>query len=204
MFTMNSRRAHAGFSLAETTIILATLSVLGAVVSPSINDYVSDARRIKAQNDVRVIASTFARFLFDVGGEVRPVAGNTPVDIMVGAGAAPGLGKVAEAEWALPVDGKRAVLLDDYLVTNAIGYTRGAKDWFFAKGWSGPYVEAGVGPDPWGNRYAVNARSLSGAAGSSAIVLSAGPNGVVETSFTRGGLALGGDDVIGLLGAGGR
>ncbi len=197
------RRSHLGFTLAETTIILATLSVLGAVVSPSINDYVNDARRIKAQSDVRVVAATLARFLYDVGGDIRPRSGNSPVALLVGAGDTPGLGAQAEAEWALPVDGKRVVLLDDYLVTNAAGYRQGSREWFGGRGWSGPYVESGVGPDPWGHRYAVNVRALSGPAGSSAIMLCAGPNGVVETSFSGSGLVLG-DDAIGQIGAGGR
>jgi type II secretory pathway pseudopilin PulG len=204
MYTRPRTPRHAGFSLAEITVILTTLSVLGAVVSPSISNYVSDARRVKASSDVRVIASSLSRFLYDVGGTVTPPSKGHAVEVLVGAGATPTLGNQIDAEWALPIDGAGVALLDDYLVTNSIGYLRGSSRWLVAKGWSGPYVEAGVGPDPWGNRYAVNVRTLAGTVGSSTVVLCAGPNGAVETAFDRGGLALGGDDIIGLLGSGGR
>jgi type II secretory pathway pseudopilin PulG len=195
---------HAGFSIAEITIILATLSVLGAVVSPSINDYVSDARRVKASSDVRVLASSLARLLYDVGGQVAPPSTGRRIEVLVGAGETPSIGNHGDTEWALPVDGTRVAALDDYLVTNEAGFPRGSRRWLVARGWSGPYVESGVGPDPWGNRYAVNVRTIAGTTGSSTIVLCAGPNGVVETSFDKGGLAVGGDDIIGLLGSGGR
>jgi type II secretory pathway pseudopilin PulG len=204
MYSTPRKPRHEGFSIAEITIILTTLSVLGAVVSPSINNYVSDARQVRASSDVRMIASSLARFLYDVGGTVTPPLSSHTVDVLVGAGATPTLGNHIDAEWALPIDGAGVALLDDYLVTNSIGYPRGSARWLVAKGWSGPYVESGVGPDPWGNRYAVNVRTLSGAVGSSTVVLCAGPNGVIETAFNRGGLALGGDDIIGLLGSGGR
>jgi type II secretory pathway pseudopilin PulG len=204
MYTPRRKPRHAGFSIAEITIILTTLSVLGAAVSPSISDYVSDARRVRASSDVRVIASSLVRFLHDVGGKVTPPSNSHGVDVLVGAGATPALGSHIDAEWALPIDGAGVALLDDYLVTNSIGYPRGSARWLVAKGWSGPYVESGVGPDPWGNRYAVNVRTLAGTLGSSTVVLCAGPNGVIETAFNRGGLALGGDDIVGLLGSGGR
>ena len=204
MYSPPRNPRHAGFSIAEITIILTTLSVLGAAVSPSISDYVRDARRVRASSDVRVIASSLARFLHDVGGTVTPPSNSHAVDVLVGAGETPTLGNHIDAEWALPIDGDGVALLDDYLVTNSIGYPRGSGRWLAAKGWSGPYVESGVGPDPWGNRYAVNVRTLSGALGSSTVVLCAGPNGVIETAFNHGGLAIGSDDIVGLLGSGGR
>jgi hypothetical protein len=64
------------------------------------------------------------------------------------------------------------------------------------RGWHGPYVQAGVGPDPWGHRYAVNVKWLASAKGSDTIVISAGPNGIIETPFQVDGVRPGGDDIV--------
>src|SRR3972149_4615276 len=61
--TLSTQR---GLSLTEVTIMLSVLSVLTAVLSPTVGDYVEDARRVKASEDVQVLASVFARFTFDV------------------------------------------------------------------------------------------------------------------------------------------
>ena len=75
--------------------------------------------------------------------------------------------------------------------------------------WRGPYLGGPIGPDPWGNRYAVNVRYLDPGANvagplagytADVIVLSAGPNGVVETPFEVEGNTPGGDDIIYILG----
>lgn len=54
-------------SLVEATIILMTLAILTAVLAPTINDYVEDARRVKAKEDVEVIGISIARLLKDTG-----------------------------------------------------------------------------------------------------------------------------------------
>lgn len=56
-----------GMSLVEATIILMTLAILTAVLAPTINDYVEDARRVKAKEDVEVIGISIARLLKDTG-----------------------------------------------------------------------------------------------------------------------------------------
>ena len=69
------------------------------------------------------------------------------------------------------------------------------------RGWHGPYLEAGIGADPWGHRYAVNVKALAGG-GSSTVVLSAGPNGLIETAFQSPVIVPGGDDLIALVATG--
>jgi len=89
---------------------------------------------------------------------------------------------------------------------------------WWAMGWHGPYFNKFM-PDPWGNRYQSNVFALHSYAGniytSAVIVLSAGPNGVVDTRFdlyyksiTKGGVpgsgySLGGDDMACVLSSGG-
>jgi hypothetical protein len=89
-------------------------------------------------------------------------------------------------------------LLEGHLVTNEAGYTR--KEMVgFSKGWSGPYVDS-VPVDPWGHRYGVNIGVMD--QGLPVVVLSAGPNGKVETPFRLNIYKAGGDDILGLMGSG--
>lgn len=60
-------RAQRGMSLVEATIVLAVFSLMTAVLSPVINDYVSDAKETRARNDTAALASAMGRMLVDVG-----------------------------------------------------------------------------------------------------------------------------------------
>lgn len=197
--TSNSQR---GLSLTEVTIMLSVLSVLTAVLSPTIGDYVEDARRVKASEDVQVLASTFARFTFDVPINRSLERGWFAADLLVGPGDAPTAGDGGDASWTAEVDGQHVSRLEDHLMVNTPGYaTRQPGPRFVAGGWRGAYLSA-LTPDPWGRRYAINVRSYrSGAADT--IVLSPGPNGMVETAFDADGLTPGGDDIVAVI-AGGR
>jgi len=73
--------------------------------------------------------------------------------------------------------------LDDYLMTDDNGC--------WGSRWKGPYI-AGVSADPWGNAYIINADQFS-VAGSPLWILSAGPNGVVDTQANS--VTIVGDDV---------
>jgi type II secretory pathway pseudopilin PulG len=75
-------------------------------------------------------------------------------------------------------------------------------------GWRGAYLPDNAGPDPWGRRYAVNAEFLGRISGSTSgapnqvnadndvIVISAGPNRVVDTAFASTATTAAGDDVL--------
>jgi hypothetical protein len=54
-------------SLVEATIILMILFLVTAVLSPSISDYVSDARQTKGKEDVEAIGTGLMRLLRDTG-----------------------------------------------------------------------------------------------------------------------------------------
>ena len=99
-----------GMSLVEATIILMTIFLLTAVLSPSIGDYVSDARQTKVKEDVEAIGTSILRLLRDTGlpfPVLNPQAAaaalrlaNNRVDMMVSDGAAPtsaGFGVAAAA-----------------------------------------------------------------------------------------------------------
>lgn len=203
---MSNRHQHSsGFSLAETTIILGVLSVLSASITPTISDYVSQARTVRARSDAQTIATSLARFVFDTTGQRERRGGWATLDLLVGNGATPTKAEEGDAGWLGERDDVTVGLLDRHLVTNDTAYTTpsasSASHLGPGGGWRGPYLEAGVGSDPWGARYAVNIKALARPTGVSAIVLSAGPNGAIETSLGISG-AVGGDDVISLIGGG--
>ena len=85
--------------------------------------------------------------------------------------------------------------------------------------WRGPYMTAPLPPDPWGNRYAVNVEYLDpgaysvgpgahvhGTAGwaHDVVVLSAGPDGEIDTPFSANALGPGDDDILYTLSANSR
>ena len=191
-----------GISLVDVTVILAVTSILSAVSSPVIGDYLSDARRVKAAEDVQVIAATFSRFAYDASMIPAREGGWQRYEVLVTQGQAPSAAGGDEASWAADDRGQRVSLLDEHLITNGPGYATPADEaqatW--VRGWRGPYVQSGISPDPWGRRYAINVGSHT-TRGATLVVLSAGPNGIVETPFVRAGLAAGGDDIVAVIGS---
>jgi type II secretory pathway pseudopilin PulG len=191
-----------GLSLAEVTIMLSVLSVLGAVLAPSIGDYVDDARRVRAVSDVQTLAATFARFTFDVTADRANPKNWTSADLLVGPGDPPLDGDGSDPAWSAGIDGARVGRLEDHLLTNTPGYTaRQAGSPHAPSGWRGAYV-SGLGPDPWGHRYAINVHS-SRSATADTIAISPGPNGRIETAFDADGSTPSGDDIVAVI-AGGR
>jgi type II secretory pathway pseudopilin PulG len=134
------------------------------------------------------------------------------VDLMVSDGNIPQLysgvtRSTVGTEWTAPVDNAAVQELEYYLATNvpsnasANAYRSATNMSVTAnfdptsgqtfnsdQAWRGPYLPGPLGPDPWGNRYAVNVEFLAKAPGAGptgnvndAIVLSAGNNGMIET-----------------------
>ena len=195
--TLASQR---GLSLAEVTIMLTVLSVMSAALAPAIGDYVDDARQLRAASDVQTLAATFARFTVDVPADHSTPRGWASADLLVGPGDAPRAG--GDPAWTADIDGTKVASLEDHLVVNRPGYpVRHPGPLGAARGWRGAYV-SGLGPDPWGRRYAINTRSSRSAAADT-IAISPGPNGIVETAFDADGITPGGDDIVAVI-AGGR
>ena len=96
------------------------------------------------------------------------------------------------------MDDLRVGKLEDHLMTNEPGYSRpsGALA-LLAHGWRGAYL-SGLTTDPWGFRYAINVREFTTGRGNT-VALSAGANGVVESTFTEHAIAVGGDDLVALI-----
>jgi type II secretory pathway pseudopilin PulG len=191
-------RSARGFTLAEATVVLATLSVLGAAVAPAMNDYLAEARVVRARQDVHTIASALLRFTGDVGGQATKPGAWATFEVLAGAGTVPSVGK-GDRAW-LASGPAQVGSLADQMVLNTPGYTMlPASQMTSPRGWHGPYLEAGVSADPWGHRYAVNVRALDAGQHASVIVLSAGPDGLVDTPFLSLAGVPGGDDLAALV-----
>ena len=158
-------------------------------------------------------------------------AGNR-VDLLVTAGAVPTAGVArltAGADWDDPVDNAAVQRLEYYLVQNTPSNAAGSAYRTAASmsvltqfdpnsgalynaehGWRGAYVPGPIAGDPWGTRYAVNVEFLARALGAGpsgnvndVVVLSAGPDRVVDTRFDTDG-ATGGSDILYVLSGGTR
>ncbi len=188
------RRDRMGFTLIEVTVVLAVIVTLALVLTPSIANSINEARLARARNDCQTIASGMYQFYRDTGffplwklsqngGQGTPA---NRVQVLVSQGNVPF--EDVPSPWTTGVAGSLA----DQLVTNAPGYQlRSVTSQF---GWNGPYFSSQLMADPWGNRYAVNvalvdlspgAATATGQAKMAVWVLSAGPNGIIETPFAQ-------------------
>ena len=200
-------RNRPAFTLVELTVVLAVILALALVLAPSIASSINEARVARARNDCRAVAGALYQFYRDTGffplWRTAPAkdAGLPPdrLELLVSGGSIPF--EDVPTLWTTGTAGALA----DQLITNAPGYAVRSSSALF--GWNGPYVLSEIPGDPWGNRYAVNVALIdltpgvvtaSGETKMAVWVLSAGPNGIIETPFAASILMAaqpGGDDI---------
>jgi hypothetical protein len=102
------------------------------------------------------------------------------------------------ADWQGVVTPPDIGFLEEHLVLNSFN---GGADYPVTGGnaWRGAYLNAPVDPDPWGNRYGVNAEWLGAPGPNDTVVYSAGPDEAVDTQDTGNGLTPVNDDIIVLV-----
>lgn len=181
-------------STADASVILLTTSIMMSAAAPAVDEYVTLAREVRVQSDLRTIAVTLVRLHARhtaMSAHVSPT-----LQLLVSRGDTPLAARANVQAWTDPIARGSVELLDDYLVT---GVALGAAAERSARGWRGPYLEGPVSSDPWGRRYAVNVAFLRPANGTDVVVLSPGENGVAETRFAQDGSTPGGDDRVALV-----
>lgn len=176
-----SKRNESGFTLVEVVVVVAVIAILAAVLTPYITKYIDDSRVARAKSEAQVVGAAMANFYKDTGrwpnatnattapnvnfaGVHTGVAANAPTAALIGA--ATGWAAAGAANWS-PLDTHLYQNQHQYL---AAGETR----------WNGPYATQ-LPLDPWGRPYVVNAANLT-ANNIPVWVLSAGPNGVLNTN----------------------
>ena len=179
--------------------VLAVMTLVTSAAVPSLDGYVLLAQQVRAQHDVRTLAVSMLRLRMDVNGQIHNPGGAGTYTLLVGDGNRPGIPLGGDREWGLPPGAPEVDRLADHLVINGPDYRPVAAN--IRSGWRGPYLDApAIKPDPWGHRYALNARGLQNGESFVVIVLSAGPNGIVETPFFEvDGELDPGDDVYALV-----
>ncbi|MEK6743343.1 MAG: type II secretion system protein GspG [Nitrospirota bacterium] len=169
-------RKQRGFTLVEVIVVAGIIAILAGILVPLILKEIDEARITRSYADVRSMSTSIVVFRKDTGKWPNLNGGCTAtVSFVFGEGALPS-GLAAQG-----YDQTTSVSLDDYLAIDGTG-CYGAR-------WKGPYL-AHTSADPWGNAYFINAGNFAGGA---VWILSAGPNGTIETP--AGAPVLQGDDV---------
>ena len=208
MGSMSSRRGtwEAGFTLIELTVVLAVIVTLALILTPSISNFINDSRVARTRSDTQMVAAAIVRFYEDNGffpqwsaaSAGGPGLAANRVDLLVSPGNVPSV--VTPNTWTTGTTDA----LTDQLVANAPTYTMRTAITTF--GWNGPYVSSTIGADAWNNRYAVNVglidltqgtQTTAGVTKSAVWVISAGPNGQIETEYSQPltTAVSGGDDI---------
>lgn len=192
-------RGQAGLSLVEIVIVLSVMTTVTGVLAPAGLSLIAQARELQVQRDCASLRDAVIRLLLDSNRtSIRLQQGRGPrVDLLVSAGSPPDSDTADETRWLRTQDSLGTVdLIEHYLVENTPAGNP-ANAWptptsLESGGWRGAYLRAVPATDPWGHRYAVNVRYLG--TRSDVLVLSAGPNGMVETPYEGRGLLAAGDD----------
>ena len=209
LLSFNSERSsNRGFTLIELTVVLAVIVTLALVLTPSITNFITDSRVARARADTQTLNAAILAFWRDNGFYPQWTAANNggaglpanKVDLLVSDGNIPAV--AAANTWTQGSTDR----LEDQLVANAPGYT--AKTATSQFGWNGPYVTNVISADPWNNRYMVNIGLMEGTQGtqgaggatkSAVWVISSGPNGTIETTYTQAmTVAVSGGDDLGI------
>jgi hypothetical protein len=200
------RRRDAGVSLLEVTLTLTVTTALLATLAPTLSSTIRHAETAVATTAMTDISVQVLEILSDMGYNdftVDGIENSTEVEMLVSDGDIPReVSATGDAEWQRPVDLTTGFVdfLENHLVrnqprgnpANAYNPPGGGTEW------RGAYLTSPVDPDPWGNRYAVNVEFLTGG-NDDVVVLSAGPDGQIDSDYEDNGLTAGDDDIVVLV-----
>jgi len=190
--------SNRGFTLIEMAVVLAIIAVLAAVLTPMVTNYLDQARVVRATADVKTIADAIRLYerdtakwpIFTSSGQSSAVATE-----LVGPGNAP----TAGASWAAYTT---TTGLIGQLNTNFLGLSTGSQVTNPGRvAYRGPYIGA-LDSDPWGNQYVVTATNLNSGVSNWAIVISAGPNGTLDSNPNQANTATftaTNDDIVAII-----
>lgn len=182
--------AHAGFTLVEIIVVLAVILLLSGIAVPLVDGYIKDAQRARAKSEVKILGAAIMSFYKDVG--VYPARNPSGQDnrlIVLGTGPSvpatnPFVGGSSWSSWFR--NSSNGDTFDHHLIDNAPnGQTALAYPTTGDRAWRGPYLADTAPLDPWGRPYIAMLLSFYSTHATrykKAIILSAGPNGRIETS----------------------
>ena len=183
----------------EMAIVLAIISTLAAVLTPIVLNYVDQARVTRATADVKTVADAIRLYQRDTArypiyADATHAVTDMPAGAeLVGPGAVPTASNTNWTNFSTSAD------LTQQLNQNLLGLPTSAQVGKVA--YRGPYLGS-LDSDPWGNRYIVTATNLRVASSSWAFVISAGPNGVLDTNPSQSNTSqfvVSGDDLVAII-----
>lgn len=199
-----------GYTLVEVAAVVAVTAGLTAVVVPVAVEKAKDSKLAGAKMDCVRIAEAIIAFVKDTGEwPAYSSAGRDQYYVLrSGSGTVGPLEtdkydpQGASALWG----SYYADLLDNHLVKDNPGGVQDGYKNTHKLNWKGPYAESFNKRDPWGNNYLVWIKAMHTPSGGSSVnnrttkeygwIISAGPNGILETDETSGSLV---NDDIGIM-----
>ncbi len=173
----NDSARTAGFTLLEIVAVVAIIAGLAAVLIPALASEVIKSEETKVRWQCKRIATAINQYVRDVRHFPTGQFGIHTYHYLIGNGNEPGVNTFASGPGAL---------FSEFLCD---GTANGGDRW------KGPYIQD-IEPDAWGNAYLLNSHGYFTGSNEIVWVLSAGPNGKVDTDPTC--LQLQGDD-LGIL-----
>jgi len=165
-----------GYTLIEIAAVVAVTATLAAVVVPVAMDKITQSREAAAKEDTKTLASAIIGFYADTGvWPARSATSDNHLYVLRTGNSSSN--DPTHSNWWTTDD--RADFAQNHLVENGHSYAN----------WAGPYAESLAGKkDPWGHNYVIWLKGMWGdsttASGDFGWVISAGPNGKLDTSPT--------------------
>ncbi len=157
-------KGKGGFTLIEVIVVAGIIAILAGILVPLIFKEIDEARITRAAADTKSISTAIMVFRKDTGKWPALLDDcSTAVTLLEGDGNAPN-----NDITAVGYDTTVTESLNNYLQTDIGCYTN----------WKGPYM-AVVTADPWGRKYYLNAKQFN--INRIVWIISAGPNGILET-----------------------
>ena len=186
-----SRLTDKGFTLIEIIVILAVISILVAILTPTVLKFIDDAQRSSAENSVQVIAASLNDLIKDTGQFPGSKTSKTFLCSANGDFATD-----STSTWASS-SAVCSSFFDHLIINDPDG--NGTPDESVSdyrttgkRRHRGPYLSS-IDEDPFGNVFQVNVSTLKGGDKNPTWVISAGPDGDFQTAATDKKLA--GDDI---------
>ena len=200
----SSRSDRAGFTLVEVIVVLAVVLMLTGIAVPLIGGYVEDGRRARAESEAKMLAAAILRTHKDLGDWPSRNGSGTPRTVYV---LISGPSKPAANPWGTggsfptwAMSSTLGDLLDNHLLANTpMGQSGAAYATTGSARWRGPYLAGGSPVDPWGRPYVCNVLAgynVHATNNKRVYVLSAGPDGIFQTSSDATATSdIAGDDI---------
>lgn len=179
-----------GFTLVEIIVVAACIAILAAILTPMIINAIEDSKKSSAMADCKAIQTAMLMFKKDTGSYPYKGADFNCTTLNLAYSFSGTMPTFAINGWTTDDPKIEMTFLRDATGLVDCKYNN----------WKGPYL-AQLSADPWGNKYVVNMNALdpNHPAYTNAVwVLSAGPNGVINTNTTNLNLDAAQDDDIGV------